>query len=94
MGVGDLEGKIGELNGQLRGLVPTLEALGRKVTELGERAAANKESLRQIWEEIHGIKRREDGGARKWWQVVLALISAVIGAVVTAVVLKLMKGTP
>lgn len=93
MAVGDLEGKIGELNGQLRTLVPTLEALGRKVTELGERAAANKESMRQIWEEIHGIKRREAGSARKWWEIVLALIAAVIGAVATALVMKLMKGT-
>lgn len=94
MGVGDLEGKIGELNGQLRALVPTLEALGGKVTALGERAAATKENLKSVWTEINGIKGREKGSARMWWQVLLALISAVLAAVGTAVVMKLMKGTP
>jgi hypothetical protein len=94
MAVGDLEGKIGELNGQLRTLIPTLESLGKKSSDMGERLAAVKENLKTIWEEIHAIKRREAGGAKKWWEVVLAGLSAVIGAVVTVVVLKLTKGTP
>lgn len=94
MAVGDLEGKIGELNGQLRTLAPILEALGQKVSGMGERLAANNENQRQLWHEVNAIKKREDGGSRKWWQVGLALLSAVIGAVVTIGVAKLMKGGP
>lgn len=91
MAVGDLEGKIGELNGQLKMLTPIMEELGRKVGELAERGAANKENVRQIWQEIHDIKRRLDGGGKKWWQILLAVISPVIAAIVTIVVMKLMK---
>ena len=94
MAVGDLEGKIGELNGQLRTLTPILEALGQKVSGMGERVAAIQENLKQVWHEINAIKKREDGGSNKVWQVASSLISAVIGALVTLVVSKLIKGGP
>lgn len=91
MAVGDLEGKIGELNGKLALLAPILEGVGKKVSELAEKAAGTKENLRQVWLEISAIKTRQDQGGRKWWEVALALISAVLGAVATALIMKLMK---
>jgi len=94
MAAGDLEGKIGELNGQLRTLAPILEALGSKVSGMGERLAAIQENLKQVWHEISSIKKREQGGSKKVWDVFMALISAVIGSLVTIVVMKLTKGTP
>lgn len=92
MAVGDLEGKIGELNGQLRTLAPILEALGQKVSSIAEKMAGQQENLKSAWHEIREIKKREAGGSSRWWQVGLSLISAVLGAVVTLVVAKLMKG--
>lgn len=94
MAVGDLEGKIGELNGQLRTLTPILEALGQKVSGMGERTAAIQENLKAVWHEINAIKKREDGGSKRVWQVAMSLISAVLGAIVTLAVSKLMKGMP
>lgn len=92
MAVGDLEGKIGELNGQLRVLAPVLDELGKKVFAISERLATLQENLKSAWHEIREIKKRADGGSSRWWQVGLSVISAVIGAVVTLVVAKLMKG--
>lgn len=94
MAAGDLEGKIGELNGQLRMLAPIMETLGTKVSGMGERLAAIQENLKQVWHEINGIKKREQGGNKKVWDVFMALISAIIGSVVTYFVMKLTKGGP
>ena len=89
MAVGDLEGKIGEVAGQLRMLVPTLEALGNKVGSLGERVAALQENLKGAWEEIGELKKKADSGANRWWQAALMLVSAVIGGIVAYFVARL-----
>ena len=60
---------------------------------VAEKLAANQENLKQVWHEIEAIKAREDGGRGRWWQVGLSLISAILGAAVTLVVAKLVKGT-
>jgi hypothetical protein len=94
MAVGDLEGKIGEVNGQLRLLTPILDNLGTKVSGIAEKMAAQQENLKQVWHEITALKKAQDGGGKKVWQVVLALISAVIGGVVTWGITRLTKGGP
>lgn len=93
MAVGDLEGKIGEVNGQLRVLAPVLDELGKKVSGMGEKLAAQQENLKSVWHEIREIKKRAAGGSSRWWQVGLSLISAILAAVVTLVIAKLVKGT-
>lgn len=92
MAVGDLEGKIGEVNGQLRMLAPILEELGKKVGSIAERLAGQAQSLKSAWHEIEEIKKSQKDGSSRWWQVVLSLISAVIGALVTLGISKLIKG--
>lgn len=91
MAAGDLEGKIGELNGQLRMLAPILESLGQKVGGMGERLAAMQENLKQVWHQIDAIKKRSHGSARRGWDIAMALISSVIGAVITFVAMKLTR---
>lgn len=92
MAVGDLEGKIGELNGQLRTLAPILEGVGAKVSTLAERVAAIEQNLKSVWQEIRQIKKDQEGGASKWWQFVLVLISAVVSAGVAYAAARVTKG--
>lgn len=94
MAVGDLEGKIGELNGQLRMLAPILDELGKKVGSIAERLAAQAQSLKSAWHEIEEIKKSQKDGSNKVWDVAKIVIAAVIGSVITIVVAKLSKGGP
>jgi chromosome segregation ATPase len=98
MAVGDLEGKIGEVNGQLRMLTPILDELGKKVSGIAERLSAQAQSLKQVWHEIEELKKAKNEekkeGSGRVWQVVLTVASAVIGALVTLGITKLTKGGP
>lgn len=83
MAVGDLEGKIGEISGQLKTLAPILEQLGTKLNDTREKLVAQKENLKQVWIEINAIKKAQETGANKWWDVLKILLAAIIGGAVT-----------
>ena len=83
MAVGDLEGKIGEISGQLKTLAPILEQLGTKLNDTREKLVAQKENLKQVWIEINALKKAQETGANKWWDVLKILLAAVIGGAVT-----------
>lgn len=83
MAVGDLEGKIGEISGQLKTLAPILEQLGTKLNDTREKLVAQKENLKQVWIEINALKKAQETGASKWWDVLKILLAAVIGGAVT-----------
>lgn len=80
MAVGDLEHKIGELAGQLRLLAPALENVATSLGKAREQLAANQENLKQVWIEIEALKARHEKGSKKIWDLVLAFLSAALGA--------------
>lgn len=80
---GDLEAKIGELAGQLKMIAPSLDGLANKLAETRETLAENKESLKQLWIEVNALKAAQAAGSRRWWEVVLAFLAAVLGALAT-----------
>lgn len=92
MAVGDLEGKIGDLNGQLRLLTPILNGVGEKVSGVAEKVAAIEQNLKSVWAEIRQIKKVQEGSSSKWWQFVLVLISALVGAGVSYAASRVTKG--
>lgn len=83
MAVGDLEGKIGEISGQLKTLAPILEQLGTKLNDTREKLVAQKENLKQVWIEIGALKKAHETGANKWWDVLKIMLAAIIGGAVT-----------
>ena len=63
MAVGDLEGKIGELNGQLRTLAPILDGVGTKVSGLAEKVAMGAARRRLVL--AHGMGSSGDRQSRR-----------------------------
>lgn len=88
MAAGELEAKIGELAGQLKMLIPSIEALSKKLGETREILAANQESLKLLWGEIRTIKGQQTTGSKRWWEAGLALISSAAGALATWFVMR------
>jgi len=87
MAVGDLEGKIGEISGQLKTLAPILEQLGTKLNDTREKLVAQKENLKQVWVEINALKTAQAtasaGAQKRWWDVWKILLAAIVGGAVT-----------
>lgn len=94
MAPGNLEEKIGDLAGQIKSLAPTLEYLRDRIDEMATNIATANVNIDQLWREIKALKQserdREDDtkqqrseGGRRWWSVILSLISAIIGGLVS-----------
>jgi hypothetical protein len=83
MAQGDLEAKVGELSGQLKILTPTLDGLGKKLAETRETLVEHQETVKQLWIEVNALKAAQGAGSRRWWEIVLAFLSAVVGALAT-----------